>query len=316
MPIFDVHNHLGVELSAYGTGEFPYGQTFAQLHADAQREGISHLVVFPMVSYLAQQNLANGLITSGETVPYLWENRRMMNEIYGLFAAQSHSFFPFAMFDPARAVAAQIAALRELKRAFPIYGLKTQPTIIRSPIKSLHDEGRAFLELAREWDVPVLIHSSVLSTDVWSQASDILDIAKQWSEVRFNVAHSCRFDAPCLERLNALENCWFDVSAHGIHCELATKESPVVALPERRFAANYAQPAQVLRALAAAFPDSILWGSDSPYYSYAGKFQGETLALLSSFERESEFYHALPDETKSRIWRNSLDWLGLEDANV
>lgn len=316
MPIFDVHNHLGVELSAYGTGEFPYGQTFAQLHADAQREGISHLVVFPMVSYLAQQTLADGLISSGETVPYAWENRRMMNEIYGLFAAQNQGFFPFAMFDPARAVAAQIAALRELKRDFPIYGLKTQPTIIRSPIKSLHDEGRAFLELAREWNVPVLIHSSVMSTDVWSQASDILDIAEKWPDVRFNVAHSCRFDAPCLERLNALKNCWFDVSAHGIHCELAMQESPVVALPERRFAANYAQPAQVLRALAEAFQGSILWGSDSPYYSYAGAFQGETLALLSSFERESGFYHSLPDELKSRIWRNSLDWLGLEDADV
>lgn len=316
MPIFDVHNHLGVELSAYGNGEFPYAQSLSQLRADAEREGVSHLVVFPMVSYLAQQTLADGRIASGETVPYAWENRRLMNEIYGLFAAQSDGFFPLAMFDPSRDVAAQIAVLRELKREFPIYGLKTQPTIIRSPITALNGEGRAFLELAREWDVPLLIHSSVMPSDVWSQASDILDIAEKWPDVRFNVAHSCRFDAPCLERLGALKNCWFDVSAHGIHCELATKNSPIVAVAERRFAADYARPAEVLRALAAAFPDSILWGSDSPYYSFAATFEGQTLALLSSFERESGFVHALPDQQKSQIWHNSLSWLGLEDTDV
>ena len=314
MPIFDVHNHLGVELSAYGGGEFPYAQSLPQLRDAAKRESVSHLIVFPMVSYLAQQNLADGLIKSGETVPYAWENRRLMNEIYGLFAADSKSVFPFAMFDPARAVAAQIEALRALKNEFPVYGLKTQPTIIRSPITALNGEGRAFLELARAWDVPLLIHSSVLSSDVWSQARDILDIAEKWPDVRFNVAHSCRFDAPCLERLARLDNCWFDVSAHGIHCDLALQNSPIVAPLERRFAANYAEPATVLRDLAMAFPDSILWGSDSPYYSFAANFEGETLALLSSFERETGFFHALPDNSKAQVWRNSLNWLGVKNV--
>ena len=316
MPVFDVHNHLGVELSAYGGGEFPYSQSLSQLRDAMKRAGVERAIVFPMVSYLAQQNLANGLIKSSETVPYAWENRRMMNEIYNLFAADSTDIFPFVMFDPARSVAAQLEALRALKAEFPIYGLKTQPTIIRAPITALHGEGCVFLELAREWNVPLLIHSSILSSDVWSQASDILDIAEKWPDVRFNVAHSCRFDAPCLERLDALANCWFDVSAHGIHCELATQNSPVVALKPRRFAANYARPTEVLRALATAFPDSILWGSDSPYYSYAATFEGEMLRLLSSFERETGFLRALSDDLKDGIWRNSLAWLGWEETNV
>ncbi len=314
MPIFDVHNHLGVELGAYGRGEFPYGQSFSALRANARREGVSHLVVFPMVSYLAQQNLADGLIFSRETVPYAWENRRLMAEIYGLFAAQSEHVFPFAMFDPGREIAAQIAALRELKRDFPIYGLKTQPTIIQSPITALNGAGAAILELAREWNVPVLIHSSVFPLDVWSQARDILDIAQKWPAVRFNLAHSCRFDLECLERLALLPNCWFDVSAHGIHCELATQNSPVVAPTERRFNADYAQPAAVLRDLATVFSKKLLWGSDSPYYSFAATVEQETLALLSSFERETGFFQALPDDSKSQIWQNTLDWLGLEEG--
>lgn len=321
MPVIDCHVHLGVEMGAYLRGEYPYAQHGHDLVKTGAACGITHYVVFPMVSYLGLNlsALRENRIENRdalEQVPYAWENRRVMEECR-LFAEDGKHFLPFAMFDPSRQVPAQIAALRELRCDYKIWGLKTQPTMIQSPIRSLLDVGQGFLELAAEWDVPLLIHSSVLPADIWSQASDILDIAEQWPGVRFNIAHSCRFDRPCLDRLAALPNCWFDISAHGIHCQLAFKDSPIVAPAERRFTSDYARPEVVLYDLASAYPGKVLWGSDAPYYSFAAPVEDETLALLSSYEAEASYLNALPGHMKQQIsWDNILAWMGAQlDAN-
>ena len=322
MGLIDVHNHLGVEMGAYLRGELPYGQSAQQLLDDGDRYGVSHFVVFPMVSNLSQQLPAlrraevrpNQAGDGGlETVPYAWENRRMCHEVYRLLADRAVGVLPFAMFDPGRVVPAQIEALRQLRADYRIHGLKTQPTILQSPIKALHDVGRPFLELAQEWDVPMLIHSSIMPSDHYSQAADILDIAEAWPGVRFNVAHSCRFDKPSLDRLASLANCWFDVSAHGIHCDLALQDSPAVAVPERRFTSDFTRPDVVLRDLTLAYPHKVLWGSDSPYYTFVAESDGVNFALLSTFERETGFVQALPPELMELAgWSNPIAWLGRE----
>ena len=109
--------------------------------------------------------------------------------------------------------------------------------------------------------------------------------------MRFCVAHSCRFDRVQLDRLARLPNAWFDCSAHIIHCHLACRDAPPVAPSERRFATDYTRPERVLRDLAEAYPGKLLWGSDSPYYSFAAR--GGT-ALFSSYGDEGACLHALP----------------------
>ena len=137
----------------------------------------------------------------------------------------------------------------------------------------------------------MLIHSSVHPKDPWAQAGDILDIVERTPDVRFCLAHSCRFDRLQLDRLARLPNAWFDCSAHIIHCRLACRDAPPVAPPERRFATDYARPERALRDLAEAYPGKLLWGSDSPYYSFAAK--GGT-ALFSSYADEGACLRALP----------------------
>jgi predicted TIM-barrel fold metal-dependent hydrolase len=314
-PIFDVHNHVGVDVGSYVAGDFPYGQSYFDLVEAAERNDVSHIVVFPMVAYLAQSSFQGDMLLSGQKIPYAWENRRLCEEIFQLFSERSKSTYVFAMFDPGREVPAQIQELRALKKEFPIHGLKTQATIIKSPISALHKQGKAFLELALEWDVPLLIHSSVLPADIWSQAHDIIDIAEQWPEVRFNIAHSCRFDKECLDRIAQLPNCWFDVSAHGIHCDLAVEDNPIVAPVERRFQSDYSQPAVVLGDLARSYTGKVLWGSDSPYHSYCARVEDQTLELMSSFERETGFLKALPDDLIAEIaYSNVVKWLGITDV--
>jgi predicted TIM-barrel fold metal-dependent hydrolase len=237
----------------------------------------------------------------------------MLQEIYELFPEEGKSVIPFPMFDPMREPQAQVEELRKLREEYSFHGLKTQSTILQAPIKNLLGVGRVILEFAEECDLPLLIHSSVLPADIWAQASDILDIAEATPNVRFCVAHSLRFDKEQLDRLAAIPNAWFDCSAHRIHCQLAVENSPSVAPPERRFPSDYNRPQQVLRDLAEAYPHKLMWGSDSPYYSWVAPIEDVPYSLLSTYTEEVACVKALPPELQRHVAEfNTLKFLQLK----
>jgi hypothetical protein len=123
-----------------------------------------------------------------------------------------------------------------------------------------------------------------------------------------------RFDREQLDRLNAMPNCWFDCSAHRIHCDLAVQGSDVVAPQGRRFDSDYARPSQVLRDLAEAFPDKLLWGSDSPYYSFVATIEGQLFELRSSYAQEVSALRALPLQLQQQISEtNTLNFLKMKN---
>lgn len=317
MTTIDCHNHVGVELLHYLHGDFPYAQHLEVLVREGRELGVRKWIIFPMVTHLALSvdAMREGKIVRGgiAEVPYKYENRRLMQEIYELFPEEGRDAIPFAMFDVASNIGGQVQALRKLREEYSFYGLKTQATITQSHITNLKGEARAFLELAEEWDIPVLIHSSVLESDEWSQARDILDVAESTPNVRFCVAHSLRFDREQLDRLNAMPNCWFDCSAHRIHCDLAVQNNPIVASKERRFDSDYTRPAQVLRDLAEAYPNKLMWGSDSPYYSYVGRIEGNLFALRSTYAQEVAALRALPVGLQQEISEtNTLNCLKMK----
>jgi hypothetical protein len=320
--IIDCHNHIGVDLLFYLRGEFPYGQHLSAMVTEGRALGVDRWITFPMVSNLSLDfaRMREGQIAfpgGFERVPYAFENRRMLREIYELFPELGRMILPFLMLDPMRETAAQAGELKKLRQEFKFYGLKIQSTILQSDIKCLGQQGSVFLELAAEWDLPLLIHSSVHPEDIWAQASDILDIAEANSQVRFCLAHSCRFDRECLDRVNELPNTWFDCSAHCIHCDCAVRNLPVVAPQARRFKSDYQRPAQVIADLAAAYPTAFLWGSDSPFYSYVGHFHGGVLSLLSSYEKEIAALKAQPVSVIERIaQQNTLEFLNLNHATL
>lgn len=318
MTTIDCHNHVGVELLHYFGGDFPYCQQLISMVEEGRALGVNRWIVFPFVTHrgLDVKALSEGRLGDAgpDIVPYEFENRRLMEEIYRLFPKEGKDAISFAMFDPARNVEAQVKALRKLRDEYVFHGLKTQTTILQSPIVTLKRGARAILELAREWDIPVLIHSSVLESDVWAQARDILDIAEANPQVRFCLAHSLRYDREQLDRLSQMPNAWFDCSAHRIHCQLAAENSPVVAPPSRRFKTDYSRPSQVLRDLGEAYPNKLMWGSDSPFYSFVAIVAGSLLSLVSTYALEVATLRALPLEMQQRIAEtNTLDFLQLKE---
>jgi len=321
--IIDCHNHVGADLMFYLHGDFPYAQHLVTMTSEGRALGVDRWLVWPFVVPIAFkiEALKRGEIvfdgTGLEQVPYAFENRRLLREIYELFPDEGKDCLPFVMLDPMREQAAQIKELRKLRGEYNFYGLKIQTTMIQSFIKSLGEAGSGFLELAAEWDIPFVIHSSVAESDPWAQASDILDIAEANPQVRFNLAHSCRYDKECLDRVNALPNAWFDCSAHCIHCEGAVKDLPYIAPRARRFDTDYTNPARVIADLAAAYPTKFLWGSDSPFYSYAAEINGQIVRLISTYEREVAALKAQPPEVLARIAdHNTRAWLKLHDESI
>lgn len=312
-PLIDAHTHVGTDALFYLRGHAPYALGWAELAEMGASLGIDRFVVFPMPTHLALRTeaLRRGEISADgawEKVPYAFENRRMMQEITRNSATASRAL-PLWMFDPGREPELQVEALRELHKEFPCSGLKVQATIIRSPISELLGRGFCLLDLAEEKNWPVLIHTSVHPEDPWSSVADILKIAESRPGIRFNLAHSCRFDAPSLDRIAELPNAWFDCSAHIIHCDLAVQDHPAVAAGGRRFASDYGDPAKVLADLAAAYPEKLMWGSDAPFYSY----RDETFGLSSSYTREVSVLRALDEAVIERIAStNTLAFLGHE----
>ena len=311
--LIDVHTHVGVDLSIYLGGHFPYGLDWPSLVEQGTQAGIGKFVVFPMVTHLGL-NLAESregrFTTEGawEKIPYAYENRRLMTEIEKLFPELSHRALPLWMLDPSREAKGQGEALRTLHQEFRCSGLKVQATMIRSFIKDLLGSGECLLDLAEEKNWPVLIHTSVHPEDPWSPVADILEIARRRPGIRFNLAHSCRFDRPALEEIATLPNTWFDCSAHIIHCQLATENSPAVAGPDRRFVSDYRNPSGVLADLAQSYPQKLMWGSDAPFHSYCD----DNFQLVSSYPAEAQALHQLDKATVQRIAStNILAFLGI-----
>src|SRR5215218_3523640 len=318
--LIDCHNHLGADLLFYLHGDFPYAQQLVQMQTESAPLGVTHWIVFPFVSYAAMDvtgfrsgEVRTGTGTALETVPYAFENRRLLEECQRLFPDEGKRTLPFIMVDPTRHTDAQARELEKLRREYRFHGIKIQSTIIQSDIKSLLREGRVFVDLARQWDIPFLIHSSVAESDLWAQASDILSVAEANPNVRFCLAHSCRFDKECLDRVNELPNTWFDNSAHCIHCDSAVQNLSVVAPKKRRFHSDYSKPERVIADLAMAYPNKFMWGSDSPFYSYVGRFDGKVLSLTSSYEKEVKALKAQKPSVIQRIaTKNTLEFLKLK----
>ena len=319
--LIDCHNHLGADLFFYLNGYYPYAQDLPALVTEGSRHGVDRWVVFPMVANLTFDIAAmrQGKLVRGglEKVPYAFENERMLREIYELHPNHGKRTLPFMILDPLHEPKGQVEFLRRIRKEFPFYGLKIQATMIQTEVTALLREGRAFLEFAEEFDLPFIIHSSVAADDPWSQAKDILAVAAVTPGVRFCLAHSCRFDRECLDRVAELPNTWYDCSAHRIHCDSAVANLPFVASPERRFKADYRDPSAVLLAMAEAYPKKLIWGSDSPFESYVAKLDGNVVSLVSTYEKEAECVNALPEGLRRLVGcDNLLALLRLKDEHV
>ena len=247
--------------------------------------------------------------------PYEIENQNLLNEIYKIVPAARQKVLPFLLFDPSRKTKEQAEHLRKLSEMFPVFGLKTATTYIQAFVKDLGTKGSPILDFAREKQLPIVFHSSVHPDDPWASVYDIFDFAERHPDIRVCIAHSARFVKPVLKRAAQLSNCFVDFSAFSIHCKLALQDSPAVAPEEIRFPADYSDPHAAMAQLTEVYPDTMIWGSDTPFYYWIQKYytaQGQLLEdrLTCGHKEEARLLKSLKREIINRIaYENTLKFI-------
>ncbi len=305
----DVHAHVGLNFSGYLAGNYPYCQSVESLLYRMDANGVDCAVAFPFVPcaffdtarYLRDRRRvpASPRLTPA---PYMLENRLLCEEVYEHTAGARGRILPFACVDPGRYVAKQLDALELLAAQYPIYGLKVVGVLVQSSHRHLLGKAAPFVHFAEERELPILLHSTAYEGDAFCHSRINLEIARGYPGVRFCLAHCLGFDKPHLDEADAMPNVWVDSAAMKIQVE----PDEILAPPERRFSSDYSDYRAVFRDLVEAYPELMLWGSDSPAYTYLEKRRypdGSTVefTLRGSYELERAALDALPAPRRARV---------------
>lgn len=293
--LYDVHTHVGLDTAFWLRGWWPYAATAAELLACMDAQGIDRAVCFPFTIGSAYDPYAFADRGAIELLPGRFpfdrENPLLVQELERIDTGRR--LHALAMIDPARRVPEQVRSLEQLVGR--ISGLKAQPTMIESAVRSLLDVGRDLLSLAEQHDLPIVLHTALLPSDPYSQVADCLAVAEAFPRVRFCLAHSLRFHADHLRTAAAMPNVWVDCSAHLAHCQLALSDAPLVAAERERVDADYSRPSAVLQAIHAILGDRYLWGSDNPFMSWCD----DTIRILYTYADEAAVLRELPDPVRA-----------------
>ncbi len=317
--IIDGHTHVGISQKFYRQNGYPYALSYEDLVIRMKLLNIDYSVVFPFVDsdFYKGETTDSKIKTTTKycQFPYESENRNLLIEINEIFTDYRSKSLPFLMFDPSREAEKQAAFMEELSEQYAVFGLKTATTYIQAFVNDLETKGKAIVDFVRKKNLPILFHSSVHPSDPWASVYDIIGFAERNPDIRVCVAHSARFSKPALEKAARLPNCFVDLSAFTIHCELARQNSPAIAQDDIRFKADYNRPTKVIAALIDTYPDTIIWGSDTPFYYWIQKYYTADGVLTEDrlrcgYDEEKNLLDTLPQDLKYKIaYGNTMQFL-------
>ncbi len=317
----DCHNHVGVSINAYARQEYPYAATIEGIYYRQKACNVDVSVVFPFTPDLyfdASAFLDYRMKPARRPLspaPYSTENELLLREVYDFCPELTKRFLPFVSVDPLRDVTAQCRNLEALSQRYPIYGIKVNGVLCQAPLTAFLKQGKPLLDFALERNWPLLFHTAYSTDDCYSNSEMAFKVIEARPDLRFALAHVIGFQKQALDRARNLPNVWVDSSALTIQVQLAHEGSPLIAPKEQQFRTDYRHPGKVLRALATAYPGRMLWGSDTPAYSYiCRRRQGgdviQEFRLKATFEDEVAALRFLSaDQQREIANRNTLDFI-------
>jgi len=318
--IIDCHAHIGVDYKSYLDFGYPYCMSFEDFVIRMKYLGIDHAVVMSFAQssyYKLKPDNPKKIETCNDfsAFPYELENKNLFKEIYDIFPEYADRVLPFAQFDPSRKIQEQVELLEKLHSTYHFFGLKTCTTYIQSFVKDLESYGRPILDFAVKHNLPIIFHSSYDKRDPWASAYDIVNLAEKHPEVRICIAHTARLIKSVLEKAATLANCFVDLSAFDILCLLVRMEHRAIPPRGERIEADYKDPSAVMHKLVSDYPDTLIWGTDTPGNYYIRKYfdmDGELidLSLKSSFDTEIKIVKNLEsDEIEKITYKNPIRFL-------
>lgn len=297
----DVHTHIGVSPAAYLSGAYPYCQSVESLLYRMDHNGVDAAIAFPLgegVFFDARRYIAESRRVPAQPrltpAPFVRENRLLCEEVYEKPLATPGRVLPFASVDPGRFIKHQMTALERLTDEYPIYGLKCSGIMVQSSHRHFLKKAECFVRFAEERNLPMLLHSTAHAGDKYSHNLINLDVAHAFPAVRFCLAHCLGFDKARLDEADAMPNVWVDSAAMKIQVEIPEIHPPA----EQRFPSEYPNFRRVFRDLVEAYPTTMIWGSDSPYYTFYEKRRyadGSVVDFVyhATYEQEREALDAL-----------------------
>lgn len=120
---------------------------------------------------------------------------------------------------------------------------------------------------------------------------------------------------PVLERASKLDNCFVDYSAFIIHCKLAAVDSESIAQIDFRFEGDYKDPLSTMIRLAEVYPDTMIWGSDTPFNYWIQKYYTADEKLVEErlkcgYKEETDLLYNLPKTMITKVaYTNNLRFL-------
>ena len=317
----DSHNHAGVSINAYARQEYPYAATVEGIYYRQKACGIDVSVVFPFTPdlYFDSASFLDYRMRPARRpispAPYATENELLLREVYDFCPELTQRFLPFISVDPLRKVEEQCRSLEALSQRYPIYGIKVSGVLCQAPLTAFLKQGRPLLDLASEHNWPLLFHTTCSLDDCYSNSELAFQVIEARPDLRFALAHAIGFQQQALDRAGQLPNVWIDSAALTIQVQLAHDGSAIVAPKEQQFHADYRHPGKVLRALAEAYPNRMMWGSDTPAYSYiCRRRQGGDLIqefrLKAVYEDEVAALRFLSSDLQHEVANsNTLDFI-------
>ena len=109
-------------------------------------------------------------------------------------------------------------------------------------------------------------------------------------------------------------NVWVDTAALKIQVQMAYEDSPLMAMPPCRPECDCSDHLKVMQALVQRYPQTIIWGSDSPYCSYiTRRLQAEghyhEFRLEGTYEQEKDALDILLPGERHQLASNALDFI-------
>lgn len=317
----DVHTHAGVSLETYARGEYPYASTIEGLRYQQLTGGVDVSVVFPFTSHLHFdfRSVVEGTLRETaqpvSPAPYSAENALLLREIYDYCPELAGRFLPFVSIDTEREIPRQLAELEQLWETYGFYGIKINPVLSQSHVRELLSAGGAFLDFAEERNLPLLIHTSPVPGEEYSQTSDVFKVIDTRPTLRFCLAHALLFFREFLERAARTPNVWVDTAALKIQTDSVRSLLGTVISPSELIDADLTDHRQVMSSLCAAYPDTIVWGTDAPAYAYICRRQDAQghwteFTFKGRYEDELAALRCLPAEAQVRVANtNTLNFL-------
>jgi len=320
--IIDIHSHAGVAIDNYFKMEWPYAESIESLYFKQLVSGVDCNVIFPVgpelhadFYELVENDNYHSAKNPISSFPFKTEHQIIFKELESFYETEENCkrFLPFLSFDPGRKVTEQLKSIKQLCESRVCYGIKINATTCRINVSNLNNIPD-FFDIVHEFDLPVIFHSTCDESEGYSWARKILDIQKKFN-FRCCLAHGICFHKAFLDEAAARQNVWVDTAALKIMLQFVQENYLSSGCNSDFLNLDYNNPAKALYELARIYPDTIIWGTDSPFYSYISTRKlkdGSTVEFnyKSSIFDEVKALNYLPQEYKKRIANtNSLKFI-------